>query len=59
MPPTRAENELLDPKIEKLPTCCIFENLKFSTKLMNFQNTNIYARKKDNFWNQIFENSRI
>ena len=25
---------------------------------MNFQNTTIYAKKKDNFWNQIFEKSR-
>ena len=48
--------ELLDPKVEKSPTCCKFENLKFSKKLMNFQNTTIYAKK--NFWNQIFENSR-
>ena len=46
MPLTRAENELLDSKIEKLPTCCKFENLKFSKKLMNFQNTTIYAKKK-------------
>ena len=49
MPPTRAENELLDPKIEKLPTCFKFENLKFWTKLMNFQNTTSYAKKKTTF----------
>ena len=59
MPPTREENELLDPKIEKLPTCCKFENLKFSKKLMNFQNTTIYATKKSNIQicmaNQIIE----
>ena len=58
MLPTRSKNELLDPIIEKLPTCCKLENLKFSKKLMNFQNTTSHAKKKDNFWNQIFENSR-
>ena len=58
IPPIPPENELLDSKIEKSPTCCKFENLKFSKKLMNFQNTTIYVKKKDNFWNQIFENSR-
>ena len=56
--PTRAENELLDPIIEKLTTCGKVENFKFSKKLMNFQNTTSYAEKKDNFWNQMFENSR-
>ena len=46
MPLTRAENELLDPKIEKLPTCSKFENLKFSKKMMSFQNTTNIREKK-------------
>ena len=32
--------------------------LIFSKKLMNFQNITRYAKKKENFWNQIFKNSR-
>ena len=46
MLPTRSKNELLDPIIEKLPTCCKLENLKFSKKMMNFQNTTSHAKKK-------------
>ena len=49
MLPTRSENELLDPIIEKLPTCCKLENLKFSKKLMNFQNITSHAKKKTTF----------
>ena len=57
MPPTPTENELLDQK-KRSPTCGKFENLKFSKKMMNFKTLLGTGRKKDNFWNQIFKNSR-
>ena len=33
MPPTSPENELLDPKIEKSPTCCKFQNFDPQSQL--------------------------
>ena len=45
MPPARAEKLTFRPKKKKSPTCCKFENLKFSKKLMNFK-TPLYTRQK-------------
>ena len=57
MPPTRSENELLDPKIEKIPTYLLqiwkFEIFEKNDK---FSKHHYIREKKDNFWNQIFEN---